>query len=162
LAPRKLLIRRATLADRASVLEIAATGMREFGLVPEFDGLDAALGQLGEGRPAAIAELVADEDGIVVGSVVVVEKGASVGKLTGFYVHPAHRGRGVGRALLAEAIRAAKLAGLRRLDLETWASMETAVQLYESFGWVLGSDPPPGSGADRSYWLELCAPNSPL
>jgi len=62
----------------------------------------------------------------------------------------------------ADDLRSSIANALRRLDLETWASMETAVQLYESFGWVLGSDPPPGSGADRSYWLELGAPNSPL
>jgi hypothetical protein len=47
------------------------------------------------------------------------------------------------------------VSGLARLYLETWGRMSAAVRLYESGGWVRGEDPPAGSGADRSYWLEL-------
>ncbi len=51
-------IRRATAADRKAVLTIAAAGMREFGLEPDFAGLDADLGRLGEDRPGVVAEFV--------------------------------------------------------------------------------------------------------
>jgi len=44
-------IRRAVLGDRDAILGIAATGMREFGLEPDFHGLDADLGLFGEERP---------------------------------------------------------------------------------------------------------------
>jgi GNAT superfamily N-acetyltransferase len=148
-------IRRAVLGDRDAVLGIAATGMREFGLEPDFHGLDADLGLLGEERPHVLAEFVAEADNAICGSVVLTAKAQAIGKLSGLYVNPAHRGQGVGRALLEAAVDAGRREGLARLYLETWGKMSTAVRLYESSGWVRGEDLPAGSGADRSYWLEV-------
>jgi GNAT superfamily N-acetyltransferase len=148
-------IRRAVLGDREAVLGIAATGMREFGLEPDFHGLDADLGLLGEERPGVVAEFVAAADNAVCGSVVLTVKAEAIGKLSGLHVNPAHRGQGVGRALLKAAVDAGRSEGLTRLYLETWGRMTTAVRLYESSGWVRGEDLSATSGADRSYWLEL-------
>jgi len=148
-------IRRAVVGDRGAALRIAATGMREFGLEPDFHGLDADLGLLGEERPDVVAEFVAVAENAVCGSVVLTVKADAIGKLSGLYVNPVHRGQGVGRTLLKAAVDAGRSRGLARLYLETWGKMATAVRLYESSGWVRGEDPPASSGADRSYWLEL-------
>ena len=148
-------IRRAVVGDREAVLRIAATGMREFGLEPDFHGLDADLGLLGEERPHVLAEFVAEADNAICGSVVLTAKAQAIGKLSGLYVNPAYRGQGVGRALLKAAVDAGRREGLARLYLETWGKMSTAVRLYESSGWIRGEDLPASSGADRSYWLEV-------
>lgn len=152
------IIRRATVADREAVLCVAVEGMREFGLVPDFAGLDAGLGRLGEDRVGTIAEFVGMVRNVVCGSVIISAKEERLGKLSGFYVSKPYRGHGIGRALLQAAVEAARSAGLARLYLETWGCMNAAVRLYESTGWVRGEDPPISSGADRSYWLELRAP----
>jgi len=149
------LIRPAVFADRAAVLSIAAAGMREFGLEPDFRGLDAEIGRLGEARPDVVAEFVAQVRETVCGSVVLTAKTEGVGKLSGLYVHPAYRGQGLGRLLLNAVVEAGLQKGLARLYLETWGKMGNAVRLYESAGWVRGEDPAASSGADRSYWLEL-------
>ena len=148
-------VRKAALGDRGAVLGIAATGMVEFGLEPDFDGLDADLGRLGEERPHVVAEFVAEADNAICGSVVLSAKTEAIGKLSGLYVSPAYRGQGVGRALLQAAVDAGRRAGLAQLYLETWGKMSTALRLYESSGWVRGEDVPVSSGADRSYCLEL-------
>ncbi len=148
-------IRRAVVGDREAALRIAAAGMREFGLEPDFHGLDADLGLLGEERPDVVAEFVAVAENAVCGSVVLTVKADAIGKLSGLYVNPVHRGQGVGRTLLKAAVDAGRSRGLARLYLETWGKMATAVRLYGSSGWVRGEDPPASSGADRSYWLEL-------
>ncbi len=149
-------IRRATAADREAVLTIAAAGMREFELEPDFAGLDADLARLGEDRPGCVvAEFVAEVGNAICGSVILSVKAVGVGKLSGLYVSPAYRGCGIGRALLQAAVGAGRGAGLARLYLETWGRMSAAVRLYESVGWVRGEDPPTRSAADRSYWLEL-------
>jgi ribosomal-protein-alanine N-acetyltransferase len=49
-------------------------------------------------------------------------------------VHPARRGRGIGRALLSECIRRAAGAGASRVFLEVRAGNETAQRLYRSMG----------------------------
>jgi len=155
-------IHRATDADREEVLRIAAEGMREFGLVPDFAGLNAELGQIGENREGTIAELVAVVGSAVCGSIIISGKNDRVGKLSGFYVSDAYRGHGIGRALLSAAVEAARCNGTERLYLETWGRMSAAVRLYESSGWVRGENLPNSSGADRSYWLTLNAPNKAL
>ena len=153
--PGRIHVRTATAQDREAVLRIAASAMREFGLEPDFDGLDADLGRIGLGDPRAVAEYVAECGGAVCAEAVVSAKTTTDAKLSGFYVDPARRGQGLGRVLLQSAILATTQAGYTRLSLETWGRMAAAVRLYESLGWVRGADPPPHSGADRSYMLTL-------
>ena len=51
-------------------------------------------------------------------------------------VHPAWRGRGIGRALLSECIRRAAGAGASRVFLEVRAGNEAAQRLYRSMGFA--------------------------
>jgi len=129
--------------------------------VPDFAGLDAELGRIGEERESTIAELVDVVGSAVCGSVAISRKDGRVAKLSGFYMSDAYRGHGIGSALL-RAMEGATCTGIERLYLETWGRMNAAVRLYESTGWKRGEDPPTNSGADRSYWLELNASNKAL
>jgi len=52
------------------------------------------------------------------------------------YVDPEFRGKGVGRALALEAIKAAKAIGYRRLLIDTLPSMRMAVKLYRELGFT--------------------------
>ncbi len=58
------------------------------------------------------------------------------------YVHPDYHGRGIGRALLREAVERTTQLGLGRLDLHTWPSHLKAVPLYKGLGffWVPGTE----------------------
>ena len=52
----------------------------------------------------------------------------------GLMVASAHRRRGVGRALLEEAVAWARGAGIRKLELHVFPWNEPALALYEAFG----------------------------
>lgn len=49
---------------------------------------------------------------------------------------PPYRGHGIGRRLLDSALAAAKVRGLRRVELQVFASNEPAIRLYERAGFV--------------------------
>jgi ribosomal protein S18 acetylase RimI-like enzyme len=149
-----LTIRSATSADREAAMRIAGDAMIGYGIEPDFAGLDSDLGSLGS-NPKACVELIATMDGVVAGVAVLTYSGGNAGKLTGFYVDPKWRGQGIGSALLARATGAGRAGGLSRLHLETWHFMQAAIHLYERANWKRGTDPPPGSGADRTYDLIL-------
>lgn len=58
-----------------------------------------------------------------------------VGRL-GIGVLSEYRGRGLGRQLCVETMRAARLAGMTRIELEVFASNTAAVSLYGQLGFV--------------------------
>ena len=92
------------------------------------------------------ARIVAEQDGVIVGSVllypgeanVYTEETASAGwpEVRLLAVAPEARGQGVGRALLDECIRRARLAGATALGLHTEDLMEEAVRMYERRGFL--------------------------
>jgi putative acetyltransferase len=54
----------------------------------------------------------------------------------GLMVAGGWRRRGIGRALLAEAVAWAKASAVRKLELHVFPHNEPAIRLYESFGFV--------------------------
>jgi len=62
--------------------------------------------------------------------------------LSDLFVDEAHRGRGVGRALIAACVELARARGAHHLEWLTAEDNATAQRLYDSF-----------PGADRSTWI---------
>jgi ribosomal protein S18 acetylase RimI-like enzyme len=68
------------------------------------------------------------------------------------------RGRGVGRALVAECVRRARAMGAAALGLHTSASMTAAIALYEGLGFVRTPEHdfrPEGAELVTGYRLDL-------
>jgi putative acetyltransferase len=68
------------------------------------------------------------------GCVGVRARGPGTAELKRLFVRPAHRGRGLGRTLVQEAVAFARAAGHERLVLDTLGSMSEALGLYRSLG----------------------------
>jgi ribosomal protein S18 acetylase RimI-like enzyme len=148
-------IRKALPIDNSDAKAVVQKSLASFGLIADFDTLDAAIGALGQANTPNEIELVAEVDGKLVGCLVIQRMEGAVAKLFGFHVDASMQGRGIGRTLLSEGIAQAVIHNFTQLELETWGDMGAAVHLYESLGWVRGPDPLPESGADRFYCLAL-------
>jgi ribosomal protein S18 acetylase RimI-like enzyme len=72
-----------------------------------------------------------------------LRKMAHKATVSGLYVAPAHRGRGIGRKLFEAVFAHAQvLGGIRQLMLIASAGNEAAIRLYESVGFtVFGTEP---------------------
>ncbi len=113
--------------------------------------------------------IVAEQKGIVVGSVLLFPPGADAygGTAAGsgwpevrlLAVVPAARGRGVGAALMDECVRRARSAGATALGLHTMDMMQAAVRMYARMGFVRA----PGRDVDvqgmlvKGYRLDLAS-----
>ena len=82
-----------------------------------------------------------------------------VAELKRMYVRPRHRGRQIGRAILARLEEEARMAGVKRLVLETGDVLAAAIRLYERAGFtrcgafgVYTKMPP--AAIERSVFLE--------
>ncbi|OYO30314.1 GNAT family N-acetyltransferase [Janthinobacterium sp. PC23-8] len=148
-------IRKALPIDNSVAKAVVQKSLASFGLIADFDTLDAAIGALGLANTPNEIELVAEVDGKLVGCLAIQRMEGSVAKLFGFHVDASMQGQGIGRTLLSAAIAQAVIHHFTQLQLETWGDMGAAVHLYESLGWVRGPDPLPESGADRFYRLAL-------
>jgi RimJ/RimL family protein N-acetyltransferase len=129
-------VREATLADAdalvAMLVAVAGEGRwigteapvdverRRRRMVAEIEGEDAVV-------------LVAEAAGAPVGQLGLHLAGYGVADL-GMLVAAGWRGRGVGSALLAEAVERARAAGAHKVALQVWPHNSAAIALYERFG----------------------------
>lgn len=104
---------------------------------------------------------LADIGGETVGCIALMRQSDRVAQLRTFVVTRAARGRGVGKALLAECLRFARAADYRKAVLWTQKGLDTARHLYEAAGFKLVREEPHHSwGQDHvgQYWeLKLAA-----
>ena len=106
---------------------------------------------------------IAERDGEVVGSVLLVKDGEEIAKLRLLYVEPKARGLGIGSRLVGECIGFARRAGYRKITLWTNDVLVSARRIYQAAGFCLVQEKQHHSfGQDLvgQYW-ELGLPARP-
>jgi putative acetyltransferase len=83
------------------------------------------------------AVFVAEDDGIVVGRLSLSRDPNPASRHVadlGLMVAASHRGKGIGKMLLEEAVKWSRVSEIRKLELHVFPWNEPALRLYESFG----------------------------
>ena len=129
-------VREATLADVDRVLElvVAVAGEgRWISVEAPVDVVQRRRRMVEELEGEQTVMLVAEAGGELVGQLDLRLARYGVADL-GMLVAPGWRRRGVGSALMAEAIARARAAGAHKLTLQVWPHNTAALALYERFG----------------------------
>ena len=137
-----LLIRAAKPEDAATLAALAAAVGREpEGWLLNTDGWRSVaeerryLRALRRHPDAAV--FVAEDDGAIVGRLSIARDPHQASRHVadlGLMVADGHRRRGIGRALLEQAVAWAREGGVRKLELHVFPWNEPAIHLYEQFG----------------------------
>jgi len=145
---KRLRIREAREEDRDAMLRVTLLAYQEYAAIMGEElwqgyshGMAATIE--GDDQPERV---VAEQDGAIVGSVLLYPAGTVIQTPDGgsvsrerpevrlLAVGPAARGRGIGKALVEECARRARRAGATALTLHTTDMMQFAVRLYEGMG----------------------------
>jgi len=134
--PPPVTVRPATLADVDAVVAMLAEVAGEGRWIATELPVDVGR------RRRRMVEDIEREDAVVLVAEVAGERVGELGlRLAGYgvadlgmAVAAAWRGRGVGSALLAEAIDRARKAGAHKVALQVWPHNSAAIVLYERFG----------------------------
>lgn len=126
----------ATSADAADVIVLLARIWQEYGFVwvPEIEFPDLFVFDTHYVPPAGAFWVVRDEVGRVVGSVGVERVDAATAEIHRLYLDAHLRGRGIGRALMEEALAWCRAQGITRLVLWSDTRFEHSHRLYERMG----------------------------
>ena len=144
----KLKIRDARSEDRDAARKLTLSAFQQYAAImppARWEGYrENILATLTDVAPAQ--HLVAEKDGVILGSVLMYPPGAAFstpdeGPLTCpearlLAVAPEARGQGIGTALMKECIRRARRLGAGCLNLHTTDMMQVAMRMYERMGFV--------------------------
>jgi GNAT superfamily N-acetyltransferase len=167
----RLRIRDARSADRGAIEAVTLAAYEQYAaLMPaHWEGYrQNILATLAAAKPDA--QIVAEEEGRIVGTVLLYPAGSVMARPGGgsitlaepevrlLAVAPAARGRGVGAALMNECVSRARQSGAAALTLHTTDIMQSAMRLYERLGFrrAPGLDIQPAPGVIiKGYRLDL-------
>ena len=79
-----------------------------------------------------------DHDGILMGSIAIVEHSESDAQLRWYLLHPTLRGKGLGRRLVEDAVVFCRDADYKSVFLWTVSSLHVAALVYEKAGFRMG------------------------
>ncbi len=165
-------LRKATLADRDSVLRVTLAAYVEYEAIMGGERWERYRANIAATLSdwSDYACIVAERQGELLGSVLLYPPSADAYRgqaqagdfpeVRLLAVDPGARGEGIGLALMEECMRRARAAGAAKLGLHTNEMMEAAVRMYRRMGFVRSPEfdfvPAPGVVVE-GYVLELAA-----
>jgi GNAT superfamily N-acetyltransferase len=144
-------VRRARVAEAAALTELAMRAKASWGYDAAFMTACRAELTMTPQKLAAWTVWAAELDGRLAGMIALRLEG-SAAELEDFFVEPDLHGRGVGSALMAQLLAAARAAGARDIEVDADPNAEA---IYAGFGFETVGRSPSGSIAGR--WLPRMA-----
>lgn len=150
-------LRPADNEDSEDVARLVYGVLKEYGLKPDPDRTDADLKDIessyfGRGGTFFVLE---NEDGSIVGAYGIYSIDKQTCELRKMYMYKAHRGKGLGKFLLEDALAKARQLGFRKMVLETASVLKEAIALYKSYGFVEYTPDHLSSRCDQAFSLVL-------
>jgi putative acetyltransferase len=150
-------LRPANNKDCENIANLVYGILREYDLKPDPACTDADIKDIessyfGRGGTFFVLET---EDGSIIGAYGLYPVEERTCELRKMYLHKVHRGKGLGKFLLEDALSNARRLGFERMILETASVLKEATALYKSYGFIEYNPQHMSSRCDQAYLLEL-------
>jgi putative acetyltransferase len=151
-------LRPASNHDRPAIERLVFGCLREFGLSPDArtdgDLVDIEASYI---RSGGMFDVLVSNSGEIVGTIGLLPVSKTTCELRKMYLDKSVRGQGHGRRLLDHALSRARKLGFSRITLETANVLQTAITLYERYGFKQYTAAHKSPRCDRTYYLDLMA-----
>jgi putative acetyltransferase len=152
----------ATDADHPTVREMFLEYQQYLGIDLCFQDFDNELKNLDKiyGQPQGCILFMKTAENNVMGCVALKPIAEKTCEMKRLYVRSTYRGMGIGRSLVQKLIQFAYQAGYDTMKLDTLTSLQEAIGLYQSFGFV-ETQPYVYNPLDNVRYFELSLRNQP-
>lgn len=150
-------LRPADNKDCQNVAQLVYGILKEYGLKPDPDCTDSDIKDVESSyfeRGGTFFVLEA-EDSSIIGTYGLYPIDEQTCELRKMYLDKAHRGKGLGKFLLEDALVKARQLGFKKMTLETASVLKEAIYLYRSYGFVEYKPDHLSSRCDQAFTLEL-------
>ena len=150
-------LRPANNSDCEHIANLVYGILREYDLKPDPACTDADIKDIESsyfGRGGTFFVLEA-KDSSIIGAYGLYPIDKKTCELRKMYLHKEHRGKGLGKFLLDDALSKASKLGFERMILETASVLKEAIALYKSYGFIEYNPKHMSSRCDQAYLLEL-------
>ncbi len=133
-------IGRANLSDREQIEKLVAAYHASEGLIPMRERIASTVDQLFRGLFPGLLLVARDQDIVVGVALAVYLPSAELGRvmnLHDFFVKPAYRRKGVGRALVKHLLEECRLTRVDEINLEVISSNKAGVAFWRAVGFEL-------------------------
>ena len=150
-------LRLANNKDCGEVMELVYGVLREYGLKPDPGATDIDLKDIEQSyfERGGAFYVLEEGDGAIIASYGLYLIDKQTCELRKMYLHNAHRGKGLGKLLLEDALVKARQLGFKKMTLETASVLKEAISLYKSYGFVEYEPEHMSSRCDQAFVLEL-------
>lgn len=135
-------LRPARDTDSPALVALVEEVLAAYDMPPDPGHADKAIRDIEVSFRDGFLDVLVSQTSAIVGSVGVLPLGDHRCELVKMFLAPAHRGRGLGKALLAHGTGWARARGFSEMTLETSTRLIEAKRLYEKAGFEVTGDVP--------------------
>ncbi len=150
-------LRPANNKDGRAIRKLVYEVLEEYGLMPDPDTTDADINDIDSAyfKRGGVFYILEEQDGAAIGCYGLYPVGHRACELRKMYLVRAHRGKGLGRFMLEDALAKARRMEFKTVVLETASVLKEAIDLYERYGFGRYEPEHISSRCDRAYRLEF-------
>jgi putative acetyltransferase len=140
--------------DSEQIIKLVYSVLREYGLIPEPDGVDSDLKAVEDSYKEGFFGVVVKNDTIVAtyGLYPLSQTTVEIRKM---YALPSARGKGLGKWMVNHLIEIASFNGYAEVELETASPLKEAIGLYQKSGFIEKNSENKTPRCDKSFYLNI-------